>query len=52
MGKLAYEQYSDTTKTLQSILDILNDSFSDTATKAVSIFVSMHMYQLNEIILF
>ncbi|XP_063706486.1 uncharacterized protein LOC134835537 [Culicoides brevitarsis] len=33
MGRLAYEQYADTTKTFRSILDILNDSFSDTATK-------------------
>uniref|UniRef100_A0A336M820 CSON013438 protein n=1 Tax=Culicoides sonorensis TaxID=179676 RepID=A0A336M820_CULSO len=33
MGKLAYEQYTDTTKTLQSILDLLNNSFSDTATE-------------------
>lgn len=35
MGRLAYDQYSDTKTTFRTIFDILNDSFSDTATKAV-----------------
>lgn len=36
MGRLTYEQYKDTTSTFQKILDLLNDSFSDTAKNRVS----------------
>lgn len=32
LGKLIHRQYTDTTGTLQKILDLLNNSFSDTAT--------------------
>jgi len=33
VGRLAYDQYRDTKGTLRKVLDMVNNSFSDTATK-------------------